>query len=78
MNKLRFYKTKEISESRAMQEVREWKSLRDAEVAHLPPPEAIRRMMELADERARPLIERMMHLKVAGKKSIASFPNNEA
>jgi len=53
-------------ESEAMREVREWKRLRNEEVADLPTGEAIRRMMDLADGRSVPLIARMKELQRAG------------
>lgn len=61
-------KLPEIIESEAMREVRTWKRQRNEEVADLPPGEAIRRMMELADDRSAPLIARMKELQRAGAK----------
>ncbi|MCX7048484.1 MAG: hypothetical protein NTX50_23745 [Candidatus Sumerlaeota bacterium] len=60
------FDVKEIPESAAMKEVREWKRIRNEEVAGLPPHEAILRMMDLADERSREMIERMEQMKIAG------------
>ena len=54
--------TSENKESAAMNEVLAWKRRRNDEVADLAPGEAIRRMMELADERSRPMIERIKRL----------------
>lgn len=73
------FEIKDAIESQAMKEVREWKQIRNDEVAGLPAREAISRMMDLAEERSGKMIERMKRLKADGARlEFKKAPNDPA